>query len=641
MEFNKKNLSFTLIEVLVVIAILGLITSVVLVGMNRAKMKARDAERKAEMSAICKALTLYEIENRNFPEVSQWVCLEVDPDIEQGGKFSTAISEYLPVIPEDPLYGRQKEPNRPYCYQYNTEDSGAKYKLCAEMEAEEAGCFFSSSGGAAIEWSGGVSSVCLGVEDNTQVDGCDGFCQACQLGICGLADIDTDPGDNCETGTTVDDGCQGAYCDGSGSCQVIASGDGGCPNCSTCLGFNIACDFYPSGTIDGCVGNICSGFATRLQNACDGAGECEDVDDAAEDCAGTCADYCIDGECISSDTNAGTCNVSTNARVESGGDGHCLAGTCVSDCLALAESCSQGTDCCSGNCVDGVCCDTSCSGDICQTCGSYSSEGAGHCGYVNSSSQDPDGECTQGSSSSDGCKSANCSGSAYSCGILTSGDGGCPTCQTCSDSDIACEDYSNGLQDPPCWSACRACYSGSCSDAPVGTDPGNFCSTSQCGTGLCAAGGICGYYTSGEGNCPVCKTCTGAISASCVDIAQCSQDTEGVNTCIEDALGELACDGAGVCKSPLNMYYTIAATPCYDLGGGTLFQSTCDTACDNNCPYGIRNATCNYKFASPWWICTCAESEKEGSICEWIIPPLPLGGVEGYRAENCQCYICP
>ena len=100
---------------------------------------------------------------------------------------------------------------------------------------------------------------------------------------------------------------------------------------------------------------------------------------------------------------------------------------------ALGSSCSSGSECASGFCVDSVCCDSACSEEICQTCGALSSNGIGHCGYVNSSSEDPRDQCGPLSCSDSG----NCSGSGYSCGVpadTTWGSG----LGTCSDSNQRC-----------------------------------------------------------------------------------------------------------------------------------------------------------------------------------------------------------
>lgn len=50
---------FTLIELLVVIAIIGLLASIVLISLNKARSRARDSSRKADLHQIRMALELY------------------------------------------------------------------------------------------------------------------------------------------------------------------------------------------------------------------------------------------------------------------------------------------------------------------------------------------------------------------------------------------------------------------------------------------------------------------------------------------------------------------------------------------------------------------------------------------------------
>ncbi len=74
------------------------------------------------------------------------------------------------------------------------------------------------------------------------------------------------------------------------------------------------------------------------------------------------------------------------------------------------SACVIGSECASSFCVDGYCCNSVCAGSTCQTCGVYSSGGVGVCGYINSSSQDPDSDCE-----ATGCSTGNCTGSSYAC----------------------------------------------------------------------------------------------------------------------------------------------------------------------------------------------------------------------------------
>ncbi len=65
---NKAGSGFTLIEIMVVIAIIGVLTSVVLAFTGDARAKARDAARKSEMDQLRKALLIYLEETGKMPK---------------------------------------------------------------------------------------------------------------------------------------------------------------------------------------------------------------------------------------------------------------------------------------------------------------------------------------------------------------------------------------------------------------------------------------------------------------------------------------------------------------------------------------------------------------------------------------------
>ena len=219
----------------------------------------------------------------------------------------------------------------------------------------------------------------------------------------------------------------------------------------------------------------------------------------------------------------------TENKVQVYGSGNWIA---VSAKLALAATCSLDGDCDSTHCVDGYCCDTACSGTVCQTCGSLSSAGLGHCGYVNSSSQDPRNTCA-----TTGCYTGTCNGNSYACGYYTSGDANCPICQTCVGTTSGdCLNYAAYTEDVGCTTACHGCSGGSCiniPDASQDTWGTNLCNTvhNRCTTGVCTT-----------------ATCTG-------------------NTCVTRVAGQsctTTCANAGYCGC-----YCILASNC---------SSTCQTA---------------------------------------------------------------
>jgi len=156
---------------------------------------------------------------------------------------------------------------------------------------------------------------------------------------------------------------------------------------------------------------------------------------------------------------------------------------------AVGTICSVPGECATALCVDGYCCDATCSGTVCQTCGLLSSNGVGHCGYVNNSSNDPRNTCTTASPpAADSCKSPNCSGTGYACGYL-SGDGGQPVCKYCSGSSYDPINIAIGVQDTTTPSVCTATHyrcdgSGNCTapthDVCVNTPGGDAVCTNIC-----------------------------------------------------------------------------------------------------------------------------------------------------------------
>jgi MYXO-CTERM domain-containing protein len=213
---------------------------------------------------------------------------------------------------------------------------------------------------------------------------CTGLCQACTTakkgtgadGTCGPIGTGLDPDNECATQAPASCGTTG-FCDGAGACQR-----------------------YPTGTA--CGSTSCQGNTVKGQ-ICDGNGTCSSS-------SGTdCAPYiCSTGACKNPCTTSSDC--------QSGN--FCSAGACKPVGTA-GMPCAAAAECGSGFCVDGVCCDTACTG-ACSACSaSAKGQGAdGTCDVVKAGG-DPHDDCSAQAPST--CqKSGLCNGNG-ACGLYVAG----------------------------------------------------------------------------------------------------------------------------------------------------------------------------------------------------------------------------
>ena len=98
---NKNKRAFTLIELLVVMAIIALLASIVLIALNNARMKARDAKRVADLDQLHTALAMYYGDNGQYPNCGRW-SRSYDVTWTTTGCLQTALAPYLAKLPTDP-----------------------------------------------------------------------------------------------------------------------------------------------------------------------------------------------------------------------------------------------------------------------------------------------------------------------------------------------------------------------------------------------------------------------------------------------------------------------------------------------------------------------------------------------------------
>jgi prepilin-type N-terminal cleavage/methylation domain-containing protein len=77
--FNKSGEGFTLIEILVVVAIIALLSSVTLIGLMSAREKSRNVKRLADMTQMNTALELYNAQNKGYPNSVNGMPINMTP----------------------------------------------------------------------------------------------------------------------------------------------------------------------------------------------------------------------------------------------------------------------------------------------------------------------------------------------------------------------------------------------------------------------------------------------------------------------------------------------------------------------------------------------------------------------------------
>jgi type II secretion system protein G len=118
---NENRIGFTLIELLVVMAIIGLLASIVLVGLNNARVRARDARRVSDITQLQTALGLYYNDNGQYPTSGgatspngAWT----SSDDNSWATLQSALSNYISKLPKDPKQDPAGWGNGNYVYSY-------------------------------------------------------------------------------------------------------------------------------------------------------------------------------------------------------------------------------------------------------------------------------------------------------------------------------------------------------------------------------------------------------------------------------------------------------------------------------------------------------------------------------------------
>jgi hypothetical protein len=457
--------------------------------------------------------------------------------------------------------------------------------------------------------------------------GCASACKSCALptsmGLCSnVPDGQPDP-----TGSCHDSGA--ATCGNNGKCQAGA------------------CQSYVTGTP--CRDASCPANTTTFTaaGACDGAGTC----------ATPAATSCFPFRC-----GTATCKSTCTADADCAPPGVCSAGSC--GLKPDGAVCSDGGECTSSLCVEGICCKTACGGS-CRSCALAGSLGT--CAPVAAGSRDPSGQCRdQGAAScasngfcdgAGGCQlyeaGTQCAAPACPIGMTIAtlaracdGAGACKAATTQSCTPYTC----NGTA---CRAACAAdadcvagmvCTAGSCGKKRLGQICG---ASSECDSGNCVEGVCCGAPTCGtcascnvvgsagtcapvpaggmepHGGCPFTPPC--GFNGTCDGSGACRSMAAGTACGVASCTGSSgtpvgSCDGAGACRQ--------TPTSCAPYVCGT---AACKTTC-------ASNADCVVGYTCQGYSCT--NLKPNGTACTAATECISGHCTEGFCCGVGACNSC-
>ncbi|KPJ71320.1 hypothetical protein AMJ50_02395 [Parcubacteria bacterium DG_74_3] len=124
----SQKKAFTLVEMLIIIAIIGILSSIILVSISGAREKGRDAKRKAEIAQFGRFLTL----SCYLPKDGEGE-YDLVPLTEEIKNENPQYSQYFSNIPKDPKTGTESESK----YIYTVNADGSKCALYANLENEK------------------------------------------------------------------------------------------------------------------------------------------------------------------------------------------------------------------------------------------------------------------------------------------------------------------------------------------------------------------------------------------------------------------------------------------------------------------------------------------------------------------------
>ena len=441
-------------------------------------------------------------------------------------------------------------------------------------------------------------------------------------------------GIECTSGNCVDGVCCDLAC--TGQCEACAEA-GKVGQCVPVMG-------GPRGTRAACAGTTCRGTCDgTLRKAClypgsatvctaascaNAMGTTASVCNGAGACTAATTTTCRANQCL----NATTCLVTCSATQPCAGATFCDANGVCQPKKTGGGACLQGTECANGSCVDGVCCETACTGP-CLSCGLTGT--AGLCRPI-VNQDDP----------------ANCPGTCDATGVCKSKRG--QTCATTAGGCVAgtlCAD--NFCCDRACTGPCEVCSAtpGTCTFLSGAAHTGRSCGGTGLCAGTCQAQAACAF-PGATTSCrdASCSASSGTSAASCDGAGncpapvvtpcranQCLNATMCLTTCgTQPCTGATFCDGNGICQPKKAMGATcVLAAECAN--GSCADGFCCSRPCNGACEAcNVTPGTCTFLSGAPHAGRVCAGTGACVGTCNGLAATCTLPGA----TTSCRTATC-